>query len=890
MLQTRHYNRAGLSELVYRIGNHSTFLNRMLRNLSHQTIPDGPNQGKRPLSLLTTRASDDIAIALLDAWAVIADVLTFYQERISNESYLRTATERVSVLELARLVGYELNPGVAASTFLSFIVEDAPGAPGVAVVPHGTKIQSIPKQGQFPQTFETDEEIYASAEWNNMKPYKGWTTKTQKIDKGTKEIYLKGINTQLQPGDAILFVGDERETDPGSERWDFRIIETVKANPKEDYTIVTWKEGLGHKKPSVNPSDNPRVFTFRQRVALFGHNAPDWKRMSIDVKKNFISNKDRAAIDKLIEWPGFKMDPQNRPIIDPNYSKVLVDNWIIKTNQAVDNIISKYSEWPKFQINKEEKVLFLDAIYPKILDGSWVALMKPGYVEIYKITRTSVVWHNNFTLSGRVTRIFLDASEHLDWFNLRNTVVFIQSQELELFKKEVALTLPVEGDKITLDKFVLGLTPNKALILSGKRMRARVSEKDEIILEPSLQGDEIISEVVFIEDVLEDKNNTVIKLTHPLNNVYDNETVVIHGNVVRSTHGETIKDEVIGSGDGSLVHQNFMLKRSPLTYISSPTSSGSKSTLSVRVNGLLWQEVSSLYDLEARDQKYTVRIDNYGRAILTFGDGVKGSRLPSGRENIVATYRCGIGPVGEVGANSLVLLQTRPLGIRSATNPLPATGASSPEKLQEARTNAPLKMLTLNRIVSLQDYENFARSFAGIGKAKVAVLWNGETRLVHITIAASSGDKIEINSDLYINLIKAISSAHDPTQKIFIQSYQSIFFNLTAKILIDTKFIPKTVLRNVRIALLDNFGFEKRSFGQPVTAAEVVTVIQKISGVVATDMDQLYSVADGSTASGSSTLASYIPATDARWQNNKILPAQLLLINSNGIKLTGITT
>ena len=53
------------------------------------------------LSALTTRESDDPAIALLDAWAVAGDVLTFYQERIANEGYLRTATERRSIRELA---------------------------------------------------------------------------------------------------------------------------------------------------------------------------------------------------------------------------------------------------------------------------------------------------------------------------------------------------------------------------------------------------------------------------------------------------------------------------------------------------------------------------------------------------------------------------------------------------------------------------------------------------------------------------------------------------------------------------------------------------------------------------------------------------------------------
>ena len=63
------------------------------------------------------------AIALLDAWATVADVLTFYQERIANESYLRTATERVSLVHLAALIGYRPRPGVAAGAFLAFTLE-----------------------------------------------------------------------------------------------------------------------------------------------------------------------------------------------------------------------------------------------------------------------------------------------------------------------------------------------------------------------------------------------------------------------------------------------------------------------------------------------------------------------------------------------------------------------------------------------------------------------------------------------------------------------------------------------------------------------------------------------------------------------------------------------
>ena len=76
------------------------------------------------LSKLTVREATDAAIAWLDAWAMVGDVLCFYQERIANEGYLRTATERRSVLELARLVGYRPRPGVAATVYLAYTIDD----------------------------------------------------------------------------------------------------------------------------------------------------------------------------------------------------------------------------------------------------------------------------------------------------------------------------------------------------------------------------------------------------------------------------------------------------------------------------------------------------------------------------------------------------------------------------------------------------------------------------------------------------------------------------------------------------------------------------------------------------------------------------------------------
>jgi len=154
------FSRPGLTAIAYRSGTWHDFKESLLAALAGSAHPE--------LAGLATRADDDFSIALLDAVATVGDVLTFYQERIANESFLRTATERVSVLELARLIGYELKPGVAASTLLAFTVDDAVGSPGVATVDVGVKVQSVPGHEEKPQTFETVEKIDARVEWNAM--------------------------------------------------------------------------------------------------------------------------------------------------------------------------------------------------------------------------------------------------------------------------------------------------------------------------------------------------------------------------------------------------------------------------------------------------------------------------------------------------------------------------------------------------------------------------------------------------------------------------------------------------------------------------------------------------------------------------------------------------
>lgn len=807
-----HANPPGQPALRYRLGAHRSFLRRMAARLSQQVT----STGQRPLAALATRAAADPSLALLDAAATLADVLTFYQERIANEGFLRTATERFSVLQLARAIGYELKPGVAASVYLAFTLDDTSASPAQTVIPAGTQVQSIPaKQGELPQTFETNVEFVARKAWNALRPR---PTRPQDLSKGATTLYLAGVETRLQVGDYLLLVGAERERDPGNERWDLRRVLSVKTYPDATggYTVVTWEPGLGSNRPSMLPAAQPQAFALRRSARRFGFNAPDWRLMSAEVQRAY------GGARASNEWPGFAIDGRQRQIE-------------------------------------------LDAAYPKIVAGSWLALLTPGYAELYRVTRNETVGVANFGLSGQVTRVTVDTDENIARFQRRETVVLAESEPLPL--AEEPIPDPVTGNQIEVAGAVRDLVKGQPLIVSGK-----VNEDDE----------QPLSVVVFIEAVYSNPGFTTIVLRDQGLGAtrFIRSTTVIYANVVVATHGETVPLTPIGSGDGSQTHQRFTLKKSPLTSISASTPSGVVSTLTVRVNGVAWREVPSLYLAGPHDEAYIVRLNDDSSATIQFGDGMHGARLPAGAENVTATYRFGIGMAGEVGAGALALLKTRPPGARSVTNPLAAGGAADPETLDSARTNAPQTVSTLDRIVSLQDFTDFAEAFAGIGKAQAQAFRRSEQLVVHLTVASASGNPIALSDPLFASLWNAIDAVRDPTVTVELASFIPLTFRLKATVRHDACYLAHDVEAAIAQALFAAFSFTQRDFAQPVTAAEVIAVMQPVAGVIAIDLDQL-AYASGRTGSHPTLLA----ASPARPAGHAMIPAELLLLDPAGIEL-----
>ena len=385
---------------------------------------------------------------------------------------------------------------------------------------------------------------------------------------------------------------------------------------------------------------------------------------------------------------------------------------------------------------------------------------------------------------------------------------------------------------------------------------------------------------------------SILTLANKLAYRYDAATVTIYGNVARASQGQTV-GEILGNGDASQALQKFTVHQTPLTFLAAPTPAGAASTMQLRVNEVLWHEAETLDGLQPADRRYMLQTDSSedgDTLAVIFGNGREGARLPTGTANIKATYRYGMGKSGNVGARKISQLATHPLGAQEVINPLPASGGADADSRDQARRNAPLAVMALDRLVSTQDYADFSRTFAGIGKASAIQLTDGRRRVVHVSIAGADDISIDVNADLYRNLLLALRRFGDPQQALHVAVRRLKLLILHAGIRLQPDFLWEAVEPKIRAALLAMFSFDQREFGQSAYQSEAVGVIQQIDGVAWVDLKIFDAVPEGISVGQLAGLAKSlaaqpsVPAQAARIDptasdfSKRILAAELAIL------------
>jgi hypothetical protein len=868
-------NRPALSSIAYRAGTYSSFNASLLAALSD---PDSP-----VLALLRTRDPFDFSIALLDAWAVLLDILTFYQERFANEAFLRTAVDQRSVFELARLVGYVPSPGVAASAVLALTLSSATGSPDNVLIPQGTRVQSVPGPGQTPQVFETSSDLTAIIAANSIPAQ---TTIPWQLFGSDISTWIQGTGNNINVGDALLFLTARSGQAVANGPADVRYVTEVNINPASGNTQIFWDQPLSSTFTDHMTAENVCIFVFGKKAALYGVQAPNPVTLG---SKNLGSLGYSGGSDWTFSYTDYT-----------------------------------------YQIN-------LDASYPGLAPQqgvsppappSLIVLTGQGYTSYFQIKSAMESNPGLYTLTAKTTQLTLtwgkiltgDTNLSLNtvlWEfvrETRNITAYVQSAELTLanvpltassltistsigtlsFALATGMIVPVQGTSIA----IVGgqqIAANQPIGVTGKPVRLQVTTGSQAIfipagssgtlqvtdnqiflvtsfpptidpttkypswsvetlagvsgtlivaasnmqLQPAATSDASAGEAALVNAANVAGDITTLSLVNALAGIYDAATVTVNANAVEATNGQTVQ-EIMGNGDATNNNLQFTLKQSPLTYVTSPTGNGSQSTLQVWVNNLQWHEVSNRLSSGPADRAFVTRVNPQGNTVVQFGNGAQGALTPTGQSNIRAVYRTGIGSAGMVNAGQLSQPLDRPQGLKSVVNPGAATGGADPASADDARASAPLPTLTIGRVVSLEDYQNFALAFAGIAKAVATWTWFGNLRGVFLTVAGDNGATLENSDPIIVNLVKAIRSAGNPYIPLQVASYVPVQFQFTANVNIDTTdYVPKQVLAQIWENVSAQFAFDQQQLAQNVVASQIVETIQQTPGVIAVQLTAL---------------------------------------------------
>ncbi|MFZ5447957.1 MAG: hypothetical protein ACOZFS_04895 [Thermodesulfobacteriota bacterium] len=394
-------------------------------------------------------------------------------------------------------------------------------------------------------------------------------------------------------------------------------------------------------------------------------------------------------------------------------------------------------------------------------------------------------------------------------FFLAETVIYAHFKEIQRLKGWQANTLPLQGNRLPLPQVPAALKKGQLLMIENSQDEAAAFFTTIAKIEP---------------------NALVLAQVLPAGFTYHNTLAT--ANVVRAGHGETKTAKVLGSGSASQSNQAFILAEDKVSFIADATQpAGVRAAIQVNVAGSLWEQTGSFQDSGPTDPHFTVRMTEPGHLKLTFGDGRRGRRLPTGNNNVRITYRQGTGLAGNLPAGSLAKPVKPHRLVAGVRQPLPATGGNDQEGLDSLRANAPATLLTLDRAVSLSDFSYLVMSHSSVWQARAFYRPPGLGRNVKIDVVVvpAGGGGL---GPLTLTLTDFLLARAIPGVEVNLLPYLEQTFDLEVLLAVDTEaFNPEEVAATVKTALEAAFSLKKRKLGQDLFLSEVFQVVEGVAGV-----------------------------------------------------------
>jgi predicted phage baseplate assembly protein len=644
-------NPAGLYRIDYRVGDFATF-RRMLEQ--HRA-------GEAELAPWQPTAGSDLGLQLLDWWAYIADVLTFYNERIANEDYLRTAVLDADVHHLVGLLGYRPRPGIGARGTLAAIAAE----PDPLLIPSGFAVASKATPGLESQTFETTNAVTFEQPTSVSSPRRDDVDAVApaggpppSAPPGTAEapphdrliahggVLLEGTPTSIRRAERLLLISTSwaSVTDPA-------VVVTVSGTSPE-------RDPHGRRNTRVLLSDTSSVPAAAK--------AADFRLLRATRTAHLASL------------------PAGATVIGPG-------------------------------------LLVLDAPARYLTVGDPLVVAGPARVDVVRVeSYAEQIWYAN-AAAGHPTQ----PPDGAPGIPLVVAVLTISSRPgNQLSGAAPSTTTALTGWTpvgTLLDTPVAGMAALPPTLTLAAPPDAAPGEKHAALIEDATG----VGAAVTVTPSPGSADVAVARagpraadrpLQAPLRILWD---------LIEVSRGSTVRDEQLGVGDATAAGQDFVLAGSPVTYLTdAPGRSGDgwSSTVVLTVGDRYWTEVPSLYGRGPDEAVFETYEDDRNRTHVRTGTGQAGRRLPTGAP-VAASYRVGAGAaVPPVGALTQVL--TAVPNLRSVRNPAPPSGGADPEPATRIRRLAPRSVLTFGRAISGDDYATVAAAAPGVSRAAVAWEWD----------------------------------------------------------------------------------------------------------------------------------------------------------------------
>jgi len=736
---------AGLTHLPRQVGTFAEFRRALLRAASIRTTALLEKHPLWSLRYLTERDraglkkaieafgqwrgrhAEDFGMMLIEMWAYVCDLTSFYDSVFAHESYLRTAVRRDSLRKLVDPLGYIPRPAVAALAELAVFAD---GRRAVSL-PIGTAFSSGAFSGHPPQVFELGLQTRIHPllnEWTLL-PLRRTTFGSSGAYRQTFLCELGSVS--VKDGDLVLMkVGSARYT---------ATVASVKPQEGADhlsYSAVTLSTWIWI--PGGTPVSSVKLLKPTIKASLWSQTSPafgplyagEWATAPYATwfLLESITHAVKAGQDVIVE--------KSATLHAAGITEATISSVELKAASTVE-------------IKDGGTTVIAKVPVPAVYAQSTRITIQPHFpglnLPAASISAASeVTIHHAFVSAGKVTIEALTEIDRTDPMDVKRPV----DRPRDASPPGKFQLEDVNGEGVT--------RPGSLSFTTGQL---------------TIQGDPWPGKLA-----------TPVKLL---------------GNIISTSRGETVKPETLGVGDSSIANQSFTLKKSPLTYLPSPsenTPSGLTSTLKVYVDGLQWTEVPSFYGHKPEAEIYIVRQNDKNESVVTFGDGALGRRLNTGVV-VVAYYRFGVGGAMPP-AGSITQIAKPVKGLKSVRSPVAPYGGADEEAGSSLRKFAPRSALLLGRAVSLPDLEAAAASYVG-GVRAVAAEWRWSHTLqlpaAHIWYLAD-GDL----SELILNKLRSLTQPDTPIQ---VERAVATSARLSIQLACDPKRFETDVLAAVRTAL-----------------------------------------------------------------------------------------